>query len=415
MINTTPHFHFPRILQTIIETDSSLPQDRMLIIHLWDYLNQLMISGEPVTINPIYLILGVLALVITTIVFVIPRILRFLVFRFFPSELQEAYQQIVAPYQRWITLSFFLSIGDIVLLLIPEEPTWLFISEFFLGGAIAINTCLLAFTLFNEFFSSYLLDLALRSRKNVNSEVLAFIKFVANSLIVLIVIFIFAESHRLSITGLVASIGVGGIAIAFASQKVLEQVLWTILLYLDRPFVVDDYIHLADGTFGRVEAIGWRSSKIRLSGKGTLVVVPNSMLTQMSIENLSGAQKIITLLNIFFERAIPEQEKALVRQIILDSTKDIYGIDHRLTEVSFRTPSNDNKNFRSRNNKNNGQLEPAQARVTFFILGAGSIALEIRTQLLEAARRNITKRLQEYGIRFQIDQKPINVDSPMNI
>jgi MscS family membrane protein len=117
MINTTPHFHFPRILQTIIETDSSLPQDRMLIIHLWDYLNQLMISGEPVTINPIYLILGVLALVITTIVFVIPRILRFLVFRFFPSELQEAYQQIVAPYQRWITLSFFLSIGDIVLLL----------------------------------------------------------------------------------------------------------------------------------------------------------------------------------------------------------------------------------------------------------------------------------------------------------
>ena len=57
-----------------------------------------------------------------------------------------------------------------ILLLIPEEPTWLFISEFFLGGAIAINTCLLAFTLFDRFFSGYLLDLALRSRKNVNSE-----------------------------------------------------------------------------------------------------------------------------------------------------------------------------------------------------------------------------------------------------
>jgi len=91
MINTTPHYPFLLILQTIIETDSSSLQDPMLILNLWNHLNQLMLSGEPIAIDPIYLILGVLALVITTIVFVIPTILRFLVFRFFPSELQEAY------------------------------------------------------------------------------------------------------------------------------------------------------------------------------------------------------------------------------------------------------------------------------------------------------------------------------------
>nr|WP_235620722.1 mechanosensitive ion channel domain-containing protein [Halothece sp. PCC 7418] len=404
MFSTTNLNHFFPSFHSFLEADSSSLEAAESMLELLDQVDRLT-SGEPLAIDPLYLILGVLALVLITIIFVLPKILSFLVSRFLPAELREAYQQIFAPYQRWIVLSFFLSVGDIVLLLTPDKPTWLYISEFFLGGAIALNICFLAFTLFDQFFGGYLLDLALRSRNNVNSELLAFIKFVANALIVLIVIFIFAESHRLSITGLIASIGVGGLAIAFASQKVLEQVLWTILLYVDRPFVVDDYIHLQDGTFGRVEAIGWRSSKIRLSGKGTLVVIPNSMLTQMSIENLSGAQKIITLLNIFFERSIPEQEKALVRQIILDSTKDIYGIDHRLTEV----------NFQDTGNPNNGKSGQVQAQVTFFILGAGSMALEIRTQLLDAARRNISKRLKDYGIGFQIDKKPINVDSPMNI
>lgn len=403
MFSTACNDYFS-ILPPLMEIDSSSLEAAESMLSLLDRVDRFT-SGEAISIDPLYLFLGGLVLGIIALAFIIPSILRFLVSRLLPAELREAYQQIFVPYQRWIILSIGLSVVDIILLLTPDKPTWLYITESFLGGAIALNICFLAFAIFNNFFSGYLLDLALRSRNNVNSELLAFIKFVANTLIILIIIFIFAESHSLSITGLIASIGIGGLAIAFASQKVLEQVLWTILLYVDRPFVVDDYIHLQDGTFGRVEAIGWRSSKIRLSGKGTLVVIPNSMLTQMSIENLSGAQKIITLLNIAFDRAIPEQEKALVRQIILDSTRDIYGIDHRLTEVKFQDTGN----------ANNGKSGQVQAQVTFFILGAGSIALEIRTQLLDAARRNISKRLKDYGIGFQIDKKPINVDSPMNI
>ncbi len=374
------------------------------INELLEWLDRADLTGtnSSEVVNSLYFLLGTIGLLVVVLGLVIPKLVQFLISRFLPGEIREAYQQIVVPYQGWIAISFLLTVGDIVLLLIPDKPTWLFISEFFLGAAIGINICFLAFAVFNKFFGGYLLDLAIRGQGNANSEVLAFIKFIANFLIVLIVIFIFAQSHDLNLTGLIASIGIGGVAIAFASQKVLEQVLWTIILYLDRPFVVDDYIYLQDGTFGRVEAIGWRSSKVRLSGKGTLMVIPNSMLTQMSIENLSGAQKIITILNILFERSIPEQEKALVRQIILDSTKDIYGIDHRLTEVKFKDIGD-------------AQSGKVQAQITFFILGSGSLALEIRTQLLDAARRNIGKRLKDYGIGFKIDEEPINVDSPMNI
>ena len=127
----------------------------------------------------------------------------------------------------------------------------------------------------------------------------------------------------------------GGLAVAFAAQKSLEQLLGGIVLYIDRPFVVDDYIGLPDGVFGRVESIGLRSTKIRMSGKGTLLVVPNSSLTEANIENFTGTKKIISMIYLTFYEAVTNDEKALIRQVILDSTRDIFGVDSRSTEVTF--------------------------------------------------------------------------------
>ena len=108
----------------------------------------------------------------------------------------------------------------------------------------------------------------------------------------------------------------------------IEQILWSVVLYIDQPFTVDDYIHLPDRTLGRVESVGWRSTKIRLSGKNTLMIVPNSNLAQVNIENLTRAERIISMVNLAFFRAMANEEKALIQQLILASTSDILGIDH---------------------------------------------------------------------------------------
>ena len=147
-------------------------------------------------------------------------------------------------------------------------------------------------------------------------------KFIANAAIFISVIILFAQTHQINILGLVASLGIGGLAVAFASQKLLEQVLAGIVLYIDRPFVVDDYIHLVDGTFGRVESIGWRSTKVRTSGKGSLVIIPNSVLTQVNIENYTRAKKLISLIYITFEQIIIESEQSFIKQIIINSTQE---------------------------------------------------------------------------------------------
>jgi MscS family membrane protein len=150
----------------------------------------------------------------------------------------------------------------------------------------------------------------------------------------------FSETHEINILGLIASLGVGGVAIAFAAQKTLEQLLGGIVLYLDRPFVLDDYVGLPDGTFGRVESIGLRSTKIRTSGKGSLMVVPNNYLTGINIENFTGASKIISIVKLNFSEYIPETKQAFIRQLILDSSKNTEIDTHNIT-VSFEDAIND--------------------------------------------------------------------------
>lgn len=343
----------------------------------------------------------------TLLIWGLPKAIHFLSANILPGEIKELYTKVLRPYQSWFGVTLFFIAGDISLLFFQGQYVWLDVLELLLAIAIAINISLLGFGIFQQFFGVYMLDLAIRSKRKANSEILLLYKYLTYAAIIFVVILAFAEAHQVNLIGLVASLGVGGVAIALAAQKILEQVLWSIMIYLDRPFTTDDYIHLNDGTFGRVESIGWRSTKIRLSGKSTLIVIPNSILAQMAVENLSGAQKVISLINVTFQRMIPDEERALIRQMILGSTKDIYGLDHRLTEVVFHDlPSDDATG-------NGGGA--VQAQITFFILGSGEVSMELRGQLLEVARQNVMKQLKGYGLTFDIEESATNITSPMNI
>ncbi|NJL57451.1 mechanosensitive ion channel, partial [bacterium] len=233
------------------------------------------------------------------------------------------------------------------------------------------------------------------------NELIVLIKVVGNVLIAVVAIILFAQAHELDVFGLIASLGIGGLAIAFAAQKTLEQFLGGIVIYLDKPFSIDDYVGLPDGTFGKVESIGLRSTRIRSSGKGTLIVVPNNALTQMTIENFTGGKKVMAIVYLNFEAVIPENDEALIRQVIVDSTTDIYGIDSRNTNVKFRRTEN-------------GRRDKSQAQITFFILGSGEGSMELRRQVLDIANQTLTQTLKDYGIAFEIEE-PTYVDSPITI
>ena len=90
-----------------------------------------------------------------------------------------------------------------------------------------------------------------------------------------------------SVSGLIAGLGVGGLAVALAAQKTLSDLFGSIMLLVDRPFTLGDWVKSPDGNIeGVVERIGFRSTRIRTFEK-TLVSVPNSRLAEFIIDNMA--------------------------------------------------------------------------------------------------------------------------------
>ncbi|MEC4817217.1 MAG: mechanosensitive ion channel, partial [Scytonema sp. PMC 1069.18] len=339
-----------------------------------------------------------------TLLFILSFLLRkmgkFITTRFLSPTGKKVYEKVVASYQGWLGLVAVLSLVDLTLLLVAK-PIWLKYLEVCLALTVAVTVGWLLSRLFDKFFETFLAETVL-SRK-INGELLVVGNIVADTAIFLTVFFIFAQTHQINLIGLTASLGLGGLAVAFAAQETLQQLLGGIVLYIDRPFVIDDYIGLPDGTFGRVESIGLRSTKIRNSGKGTVTIVPNNSLTQMSIENFTGAKKVVSLVYLTFYREVLEDEQALICQVILESAKEIFGIDPRSTEVNFKDITQD------------GKATITQAQINFFILGSGEMSMDMRRQLIDMAKESITLRLKEYGIAFDLEEQQVNVDAPITI
>jgi MscS family membrane protein len=90
-----------------------------------------------------------------------------------------------------------------------------------------------------------------------------------------------------SVSGVLAFGGVGGIAVGFAARDLLANFFGAIMVFLDRPFSVGDWIRSPDQSIeGTVEEIGWRLTRIRTFDARPLYV-PNATFTSISVENPS--------------------------------------------------------------------------------------------------------------------------------
>lgn len=132
----------------------------------------------------------------------------------------------------------------------------------------------------------HLKDVARRDDRLDEVTVEAFAKIIKLLAFILTGLF-FLNAFGVSLTGLLAFGGVGGIAIGFAAKDLLGNVFGGLMLYLDKPFTVGDWIRSPDKPIeGTVENIGWRMTTVRTFDKRPLYI-PNGIFANISIENPS--------------------------------------------------------------------------------------------------------------------------------
>ncbi len=95
------------------------------------------------------------------------------------------------------------------------------------------------------------------------------------------------QSLGFNISAILAFGGIGGIAVGFAAKDLLANFFGGMMIYLDRPFAIGDWVRSTDRNIeGTVEKIGWRTTMIRTFDKRPLYV-PNSVFANISVENPS--------------------------------------------------------------------------------------------------------------------------------
>jgi small conductance mechanosensitive channel len=135
-----------------------------------------------------------------------------------------------------------------------------------------------------------------------------------------------------NVTAAVAGLGIAGIAIGFAAQESLANLISGFIIFWDKPFVVGDWIK-TNGLYGKVVSITLRSTRIQTK-ENAYIVMPNQKIINEVLVNQSkhGALRINMPIGIAFKESIKDARKALLEAVnnipdILDDPKPKVVVD----------------------------------------------------------------------------------------
>ncbi|PYX27038.1 MAG: hypothetical protein DMG80_20010 [Acidobacteria bacterium] len=154
---------------------------------------------------------------------------------------------------------------------------------------IAIAGCVWLLILLNGWVERYLLRRRRSRNLSGSASVLRLIRRVMDGLVFFGGLLFTLYHFGVNPTAALAGLGVGGIAVALAAQKTLENVIGGISLIADQAVRAGDALKVGDIS-GTVEDVGLRSTRIRTLDR-TLISVPNSQVANMSLETLSARDK----------------------------------------------------------------------------------------------------------------------------
>lgn len=154
-------------------------------------------------------------------------------------------------------------------------------------------------------------DMAVASTMGLISIV---VKFVVYSVIILLAL----NNLGVDISALIAGLGVGGVAIALAMQNILADLFASLTIILDKPFIVGDFIVVAD-LKGTVEHIGLKTTRLR-SLSGEQLIFGNGDLLQSRIQNFKrmNERRIVQNITVTYQTSADQLEKIpqMIKEIV---------------------------------------------------------------------------------------------------
>jgi small-conductance mechanosensitive channel len=217
-----------------------------------------------------------------------------------------------------------------------------------------------------------------RTSEDVSSTTtITFLGFVARFVLWIIVLLLILDNLGVNITGLVAGLGIGGIAVALAVQNILGDLLASLSIVLDKPFVIGDFIAV-DSLSGTIEHIGLKTTRIR-SINGEQLIFSNNDLLKSRVRNYKrmSERRIVFSLGVVYQT--PLEKLKAIKEIVSDIIKKEEYV--RLDRVHFKDYGDSSLNF----------------EVVYYVTDPD---YNLYMSVQEAINLEIFRRFQQDGIEF---------------
>lgn len=134
-----------------------------------------------------------------------------------------------------------------------------------------------------DYIMYYFSKLAEKTESTMDDQLIPLVKTLVKTVIVIFGLFYLLQLVNVNVTALLAGISIGGLALALAAQDTVKNFFGSVMIFVDKPFQIGDWITF-DGGDGTVEEVGLRSTRIRTFAN-SLVYVPNGPLADKVINN----------------------------------------------------------------------------------------------------------------------------------
>lgn len=166
-----------------------------------------------------------------------------------------------------------------------------------------------------DFISVAMKEKAELTASKMDDQLVPFLKDLMKVVVVIFsLFFILGGILQFNITSLLAGVGIGGLAIALAAQESLSNLFGSFTIFLDKPFTVGDLVKVGE-VQGTVEAVGFRSTRIRTADK-TFVTVPNKVMVDSYVDNftLRTHRRVNMTIGLNYDTT-PEQLKNIIADL----------------------------------------------------------------------------------------------------
>jgi len=200
------------------------------------------------------------------------------------------------------------------LLMLPEEPTN--VRLFVMGGlliAVAVACTAVLFRVI-DIIGLAAKRMASGTATRLDDQLVPLARNLLKFLLAIAVGIVIVDAMGYSVTSFIASLGIGGLALALAAKDTVGNFFGSVALFADQPFVIGDLVEIA-GTQGTIEEIGLRVTRVRQHDK-SLATIPNQSFTTSTVVNYSRRpqRRIRHKVGLSYDTA-PDQVEAFIAAV----------------------------------------------------------------------------------------------------